>query len=294
MRRKWIAGLLCLVLWPARVGADQRVDIAINGTDSVYEQVVVQGLEQAIALELAAMLPAVAPERLSALAAHVQTVRDALILGYSDVTAASNATEGHLVLDVHVNTDALYAQVRDLGVLYTASGPKPYALVLDGVEPGRTKRLGPLQELSGLRPADTITPSMPVLRLAQEPPGAWTGVLTLGDWSVTRTAKVVDDVWFGVWKEFFSRPGAAQALGDGTVTVQVSGWMSSAGPMQFDALMNSWNAEIVRKELVQVDMDTLGLTARWSVLPRNLEALRAKLHNAAQAQDLRVDVHSGQ
>lgn len=70
--------------------------------------------------------------------------------------------------------------------------------------------------------------------------------------------------------------------------------MSSAGPMQFDALMNSWNAEIVRKELVQVDMDTLGLTARWSVLPRNLEALRAKLHNAAQAQDLRVDVHSGQ
>ncbi|NLY41788.1 MAG: hypothetical protein GX055_09235 [Desulfovibrionales bacterium] len=290
MHLHWITAFLCIVLGAAQARADQRVDIMTNSTDTAYEQFVNQGLEQAITQEIAALLPAVSPERLNALAAHLHTGRDALILGYSDVTALSNATDGHLVLDVRTNTDAIYTYLRDMGVLYTASGPKPYGLILDGVEPGRTKRLGPLQELSGLRPTGAVRADMPVLRLAQEPPGAWTGVLTQGEWSVTRTAKVLDDVWFGLWQEFFARPEAALTQTDGTVMVRVSGWVSSIGPMQFDTLMNSWSAEIVRKELIKVDMDTLGLAALWSVQPRNLDALRAQLQNAAQAQGLHVEI----
>lgn len=183
MRAKWIVLGICLVLWTVGARADQRVEVMANSTDTPHEQLVEQGLEQAVALEIAEVLgEAVGPDRLRALVAHVRAQGEGLVAGYSDVTAVANATEGTLVLDVRTNRDAIHKRLRDLGVLYTADGPKPYVLALEGVDPSRTRRLGPLQDLSGLMPTGAAGPDVPVLRLAQEPPGAWTGTLSQGGW----------------------------------------------------------------------------------------------------------------
>lgn len=106
---------------------------------------------------------------------------------------------------MRIHTDALRARLREMGVAFTALAPWPYVLQLSWVEPSRTKRLGFLQELSGLRPVAAGGEDVPVLALSQA--GAWTGVLTLGPWSATHTAKSSDEVWLTVWKGYFSRPG---------------------------------------------------------------------------------------
>jgi hypothetical protein len=284
--------VLVLLCWSSLALADQRVTVVpVGGEDRAAA--VGRGLDEALALEIRGIAgPSLTPARLKAVMGVVGKERDALILGYKEaVTAAgnatgqANATDPGLTLDVRVHTPGLKTRLRDLGVLSTLAGPLPYVLRLSGVEPSRTRPLAALQELSGLTPAASAGPEVPVLTLSQA--GAWTGVLSLGDWRSTRSAKTLDEVWLGVWKDYFSRPGQT---GGGGVEVRIAGWLSSMGPMEFDRMMDGWSAEIDRKALVGVQMEGQGMAGVWRIETRSRDALTRRLQDAARAQGLTVQV----
>ncbi len=283
-----------LMLWSTLVLADQRVTVPlVQGEDRAAA--VGRGFDEALALETRAIAgPALTPARLKAVMGVLVKERDSLILGYKEsaadagnATVAGNATSEALILDVRVHGAGLKARLRDLGVLSTLTGPLPYVLRLSGVEPSRTKRLSALQELSGLAPVAAAGADVPVLTLSQG--RDWSGVLSLGEWNSTRSAKTLDEVWLAVWKDYFSRPAQAGGGGAG-VEVRISGWLSSMGPMEFDRLMDGWNAEIERKALIGVEMEGQSMAGVWRITTGSREALSRRLEDAAKAQGLTVRI----
>jgi hypothetical protein len=281
--------VLCCAL---PVLADQRVVVAVGG-DEGQPPFLERAFDAALAQEVEAVLGVrLAPSRMTILMEVLGRDRDTLILGYNEVstegdTEALNATELTRTLVVRIHDAGLRNRLRDLGVMFTAGSPWQYVLQLSGVEPSRTKRLGALQELSGLAPAPAGGQDVPVLTLSQL--GAWSGVLTLGEWRSSHTAKTLDEVWFAVWKDYFSRPGLA-VRGESGLLVRVSGWLSSMGPMEFDRLMDSWREEVQHKTLVGVEMDGPGMVGVWRVQTRSRDALTKRLAGAAKAQGLTVEI----
>lgn len=284
--------LLLLVLFVALAGgawSGQRVEVAPAPDLTDHAQIVRKGIEQALALEIQAQLPApLPPSRLAAVSRLLLAEQGALILGHSELPMASAAANGTVCLDVHVDSNGVRARLAELGVLFTASSFRPYVLRLVDVDTSRTRRLGPLQELSGLRPIAAAGPETPVLQLKQDPPGFWTGRLEHGVWNETRTAKTLEEIWFSLWKDYFSR--AEGHLGDGALTVRVAGWLSSSGPMEFDRLMDGWTREIEQKALTGVAMDPDGLAGVWKIRVRQKEAFMGRLRDAAKAQGLAVKI----
>ena len=285
--------VLCLMLalcsaLPA--AADQQVRVPVEGAEG-QASFVDRAFDAALTQEIAAVLGTqLAQSRMETLMGILSKERDSLILGYSEARAAGdavNATEAFRTLTVRIHGPGLKTRLRDLGVMFTARDQWPYVLQLSGVEPSRTKRLGALQEMSGLRPAVTQAPDVPVLALSQM--GAWTGVLTLGEWRSTHTAKTLDEVWLAVWKDYFSRSGLT-VQGESGLLVRVSGWLSSMGPMEFDRLMDSWSEEVQRKTLIGVEMDGSGMVGVWRVQTRSRDALARRLGDAAKTQGLTVEV----
>lgn len=271
--------------------ADQRVSVAVDAGES-REALVARAFDTALEQEVDALLGTqLAPSRKKTLMEILSKERETLILGYSEDEAAAeaeaNATGLTRAMTVRIHGAGLKARLRDMGVMFTLKDSKPYVLQLSGVEPSRTKRLGALQELSGLKPVAAAAQGVPVLALSQM--GAWTGVLSLGEWRTSHTAKTLDEVWLAVWKNYFSRPGVA-AQGESGLLVRVSGWLSSMGPMEFDKLMDTWNEEIGQKTLVGVEMEGSGMVGVWRVQTRSRDALARRLGDAAKTQGLTVEI----
>ena len=269
--------------------ADQRVSVAVDAGES-REALVARVFDTALEQEVDALLGTqLAPSRKKTLMEILSKERETLILGYSEDEAAAeaNATGLTRTMTVRIHGAGLKARLRDMGVMFTLKDSKPYVLQLSGVEPSRTKRLGALQELSGLKPVAAAAQGVPVLALSQM--GAWTGVLSLGEWRTSHTAKTLDEVWLAVWKNYFSRPGVA-AQGESGLLVRVSGWLSSMGPMEFDKLMDTWNEEIGQKTLVGVEMEGSGMVGVWRVQTRSRDALARRLGDAAKTQGLTVEI----
>ena len=269
--------------------ADQRVSVAVDAGES-REALVARVFDTALEQEVDALLGTqLAPSRKKTLMEILSKERETLILGYSEDEAAAeaNATGLTRAMTVRVHGAGLKARLRDMGVMFTLKDSKPYVLQLSGVEPSRTKRLGALQELSGLKPVAAAAQGVPVLALSQM--GAWTGVLSLGEWRTSHTAKTLDEVWLAVWKNYFSRPGVT-AQGESGLLVRVSGWLSSMGPMEFDKLMDTWNEEVGQKTLVGVEMEGSGMVGVWRVQTRSRDALARRLGDAAKTQGLTVEI----
>ena len=269
--------------------ADQRVSVAVDAGES-REALVDRVFDTALEQEVDALLGTqLAPSRKKTLMEILSKERETLVLGYSEDEAAAetNATGLTRTMTVRIHGAGLKARLRDTGVMFTVKESKPYVLQLSGVEPSRTKRLGALQELSGLKPVAAAAQGVPVLALSQM--GAWTGVLSLGEWRTSHTAKTLDEVWLAVWKNYFSRPGVA-VQGESGLLVRVSGWLSSMGPMEFDKLMDTWNDEIGQKTLVGVEMEGPGMVGIWRVQTRSRDALARRLGDAAKTQGLTVEI----
>ena len=248
--KRYVCGVcLMLVFWASAALADQQV--ALRPAEGETRTAAIErSFDDALALEVQAVAGVPAPpSRLEKIMKVLSRERDSLILGYNEVASGvapegGNATADAVTLNVRIHGAGLKKRLRELGVLGTLSGPMPYVLHLSGVEPSRTKGLAALQELSGLQPMAAAGEDVPVLTLSQA--GIWSGVLSLGEWSSARSAKTLEEVWLAVWKDYFSRAGLV-AAGGGELSVRVSGWLSSMGPMEFDRLMDSWARKLIRR-----------------------------------------------
>lgn len=250
------------------------------------------GYEAALRQELQTQLGAqFASRRIEAIMDVLRPDRDILARGYGEVPATDgNATNATVTLDVHVDSQAVRSRLQDMGALATASVQQPYVLHLENVDPARTKRLGVLQMISGLRPVPVGQGAEPVLKLSHS--GQWQGELLLGDRSITQTAAELDDVWFGLWKVYFAQT-VQNGAGSDTLEITVSGWLSSTGPMEFDEQLDGWNAEISSKALVGVDMNGPAMSGTWRILARDRSVLLQRLQEVTKAQELTLQVGTG-
>lgn len=277
--------------------ADQVVSVAPLKNGEKEEAVLNRAFDQAIALEMDDILGSALPgDRRRKIMTILAAERNTIVRGYSAAPGAEDAANASeavhpetLTVNVRIQREELRARLREMGVLATVRAPLPYVLLLENVEPSRTARLGFLQDVSGLHPVGAAGAEVPVLRLTQF--GDWRGTLSLGPWNATRESRSLDDVWFFLWKEYFTRPGSLtqQDLGLG---VRISGWASSDGPMEFDRLMDRWNAEIDQKTLTGMEMHGGGMAAVWRIRPRSdsKDALLTRLKDAARAQGLRLEI----
>lgn len=281
--------MVCCVLLTVPAMAGQRVVLAPGVDATTRERLIEKGLEQAMAQTVRDIVDVtLPPERLAAVARVLVAERSTLILDYNELSVPANATEGTIVLDVHADTAGIRRRLAEMGVLYTVSSPRSYVLRLLGVDPSRTRRLEPLQMISGLRPVSSAGPDVPVLELRQEPPGSWTGVLTHGTWKSVRTARTLEEMWWYLWKGFFSR--SEGRMGGDALTVSVSGWLSSMGPMEFDRMLDGWTAEIGQRALTGVEMGPGGLVGVWKIQAKRKDALVIRLRDAAKAQGLDIEI----
>jgi len=288
---RYVLWLMVSLCWALPAAADQRVSVTVDAGEG-REALTAKAFDMALAQEVDALLGAkFVPSRKKTLMEVLSKERDSLVLGYSEDEAveASEGNEAVLTrtMNVRVHGAGLKARLRDLGVMPQTTDFRPYVLQLSGVEPSRTKRLGALQELSGMKPVVATAQDVPVLALSQM--GSWTGVLSQGEWRTSHTAKTLDEVWLAVWKGYFSRSQVA-AGGAAGLMVRVSGWLSSMGPMEFDRLMDTWNDEIGSKALLGVEMEGSGMVGIWRVEARSKEALARRLGDAAKAQGLTVEI----
>ena len=288
---RYVLWLLMLLCWALPAAADQRVSVTV-GEGEGREAVAGRAFDAALAQEVDALFGAeFAPSRKKTVMEILSKERDSLILGYSedDTTGVTdaNATTLTRTMNVRIHGAGLKKRLRDMGVMFPASQVRPYVLQLSGVEPSRTKRLGALQELSGVKPVVAASQDAPVLTLSQM--GGWTALLSQGEWRTSHTAKTLDEVWLAVWKDYFSRAQMTTG-GEAGLVVRVSGWLSSMGPMEFDRLMDAWSEEIGSKTLLGVEMEGPGMVGVWRVEARSRESLTRRLNDAARAQGLTVEI----
>ena len=282
---KAVLTVLALLVCVGSGWASHRVALPVAETGEVLLE---QAFDLALAQEIQSLVSTpLTPSRLDLVVTALAPERGSFVLGYSEAAVEDNATVEGRVLDVRMHSDLVRQRLRELGVLFTATSPQSYVLRLTGVEPSRTKRLGALQEMSGLQPVAVGGEELPVLALSQF--GDWTGVLSSGEWSYSHTAKSLDEVWLSIWKMYFNRTVAGMSGGPGVV-VRVSGWLSSQGPMEFDRLMDSWHAEVTQKALVTVEMDATGMVGMWRIQTSTRNALERRLKEAAAAQGLVLDL----
>lgn len=287
-----------MVIVAAPVWAVQRVEVQ-GGAAMDQGQLVDAAYSRALVQEVLDIAPALEPKRVEAVAKMLSREEVLFILGYSVCSLSSNATQNatvddlgpdDLALDVHTNRPAIRQRLVEMGVVATQSRPKPYVLSLIGVDPSGTGELGRLQILSGLKPVPASSGELPVLRLTQHPPGAWTGTLLLaGGENATLSDQKLEKVWFGLWKDYFTQFAERESL-EGAVQVRVTGWLSSMGPMDFDRLMETWPEAIESKTLAGVEMEPQGLTGVWTVKPRDGAVLRSRLRDAAASRGLTVEI----
>lgn len=192
-------------------------------------------------------------------------------------------------MDVQLDEERLKDRLQETGIYYTISAPMTYGLLTGGLEPAKIKRLGPLQELTGVRPAGGGGPETPSLRSR----AGWRGGM---DWGPepgslveTKSGKSLDTIWLGLWKSYLPVQRCAGRLEPGS-EVTVSGWVSSMGPMEFDKLMDGWSAEIEHKTLEKVGMDAGGVIGVWQIQSRRPEALQIRLKDSVRAQGLQLEM----
>lgn len=270
------------------VCADQEVPFLVDQEQSQTEALNI-AFDTAIAQEMDDLLGgSLTSSRKSLIMSVLGVERNVLVSGYNEV-ALDHDHGAEKMLLVRISASALRKRLQELGVLATMHEPRPYVLTLSGVEPSLTKRLGALQELSGLVPQSTAEgQNIPELKLSWAE--TWMGILFYGESQAYHSAKTLDEVWFTLWKAYFSRSDKVQEQGATALYISISGWLSGHGPMDFDRMLDTWSTEIDQKSLVGVEMDGPGMVATWLIQSRDKGQLLRKLEDTVRAQGLSLEI----
>lgn len=289
--RRCFYGLCLLLVVGFPVFADQEVPFVL-GPEQDQTRALYAAFDTAIGQEMEAILGRTLPSSRKALILSVLSAdRNSLVTGYKEVAVLESTNSATAKkLSVRISTSVLYKRLQELGVVATIDTPMFYALTFSGVEPSLTKGLGVLQEISGLVPRSLPEEGQSIPELKLSKTDVWMGVLSYQQWQSSHSAQTLDEVWFELWKAYFSRPDLAQAATSNTLQVRISGWLSGQGPMEFDRMLETWSADIGHKSLVGVEMDGPGLSATWSIVPRSREGVLQKLEEAVRFQGLVLEI----
>ncbi len=285
----WLVGLMAVS--PA-LAAEIELDVQrIEGEN--------QQQLQARALQ-AAFTRAVYNEALDILPGQLQPLRSELlyaflsnrsaryIQGYSDVSNEPIPNGVRIYARVAVNRAALKKMLQDLGVLYTVEAFLPYTLSMGQGMGAIGEQITRLQFLSGLSSIHGVKPR---LTLESGPQDVWSGHLEsdVGEWR--SRSKDLETLWLTLWGNYFSRTGMT-GKGKRAMSVQVVGWKAPDDIRIFDEELQTWEHSVSAAELVDISLETEGLTARWQILTDKVQEVQQALDARLTSQGLSVLLQS--
>ncbi len=245
-----------------------------------------KGFSEAVYVEALGLLPGPLSEvRARYLKEFLEPRAGQFVLSYSQGQQVKMDEGTRSTVDVRVNKAGLKTLLQRLGLFSTLHAGQPFSLSMRGPVPDQIVELNKLQVLSGVMP-DTI--SQPDLEVSATPKGDkifWTARLVAGPDFWEASGPNLDDVWYRVWGGFFSRKVASR--GDAKeLPLTVSGWFFPEGAAAFDRVLASWDPLVEQKNLMDVSLNSLGVSARWSVAFSDRSQLEEKLKEYTQSRGL--------
>jgi hypothetical protein len=251
------------------------------------QELLQRGFRQAVFQEALDILPApLDEERRQLLLEHLKPLADRFVRSYSErgLGAAPTTPDQEprpVAVEVDVNASLLERHLRRTGIYYTASGLQPFNFVPGDLPPGAWNELGRLQTLTGLHVRAVEMPRL----VLEHGENVWTGLLETEEHVYQAEHPELEQVWFQLWGDFFSRPELEQA-GAHAVDLRVSGWYTPDGVYAFDRLLREWKTDLQGLELRSLRMDTSGIVARWRVRLRDEQDLQTRLETYLPSRGL--------
>ncbi len=283
------AALTAMILVPLPAWAGEQI-VGVKGQaglelDGSQRE---QAMLVALVRESETVLPgSLAPARRDLLAGFLRGRHEKYILSYSQL-AGSNPEER--VWQIQVNTQALVALLKDLGIYYTFNNSLPYSLELVHQDDRGAKRIAELEMLSGLNRGNV---QYPALRVQATSDGSWNGRLQNENQDWTANGKDVDDLWLALWSNFFSHPESIPTLVQ-SLDIRISGWSTISAISGFCQQLQSWPQLVDRSRLVQITGDSGGLHAHWQILTLQREQLKERLDRYTGSRGLDWNIKEGE
>jgi len=289
----FISLFLCLL---AGTALAQQVTVSMPAEEDVSamalrEKAMDEGFARAVAAEAVKMLPGTLDEtRVALLKGYYLTRAKPYIQGYKIITSKITSDGVFIGLDVTVNTKTLRHNVDELGLFKTVSAPV-YAVVSYPQDLDEQSMTGfqKLMMLTGVRPAQDAEP---VFTLERGPENTYRAKLSSDGQEWVSQQKDMDVAWFNVWKRYFNHESSA-APKNGGMKLAVSGWFSPDAALEFDRVLRGWESAAQNVQLMELDMQSTGVSGSWELRPLNKEQLTLLLKSYLPQRGLTYQLSEG-
>ncbi|MFW5487051.1 MAG: hypothetical protein ACNI3A_01265 [Desulfovibrio sp.] len=207
------------------------------------------------------------------------------VLSYSQGAVVKKEEGAQATMDVRVNRGALKSLLQRLGLFNTLQAGMPFTLSFKGPMPEDIGQLNHLQVLSGVVPDTTSQPDLEVSTRLADGKTIWRARLVSGEDFWEAAGPNLDDVWYRVWSGFFSRK-ATTLESRAELPLTVSGWFFPEGASAFDQVLASWDPLVSHRTLQNVNLNGVGVSARWSVAFSDRNELEARLAEYTHSRGL--------
>lgn len=239
------------------------------------QQALAEGFAQAVTDQAVLMLPTPLGEaRTGLLQEYMIDHSQQYIQGYRVV--GSEAMDAGLILrlDVTINKPLLRQGMQRMGLFATLN--EPLAATIAWPEDLVEESVVEIQKLMKLTGIQQTADSMPFFSVEAGSEQVFKARLVLEDREWVTMGKDLSAVWYELWAKYFSRSEAVEPLVN-RQHLTVSGWFTADAALEFDRVLRGWDSAVQEVELVEMDMQTTGIGAIWSVRLLNAERLRTML-----------------
>lgn len=243
-----------------------------------------EGFVEAVYSEALRLLPgSLDAQRAGYLKEFLRPRAGQFVLSYSQGLRRETGEGVESTFDVRVHGTALRSMLQRLGLYSTLFRPIPFSLSVSGPKPADLPRL---EILSGVVPDAMAQPNLEISgKKAESGKMIWRARLASDEdfWEVA--GPEIETVWYRVWGGYFSRKAPGPKRGN-ELSLLVSGWFFPEGAQAFDRVLSSWDSLVERSTLQAVNMDGVGVSARWSVAFTDRDRLRERLAEYTHSRKL--------
>ncbi|QJB57856.1 hypothetical protein [Pseudodesulfovibrio sp. zrk46] len=226
-----------------------------------------EGFASAVLEEANVMLPAPLKElRAEAFKEYMQKHAKPYIQGYK-ILSVQDIEEGIILdLEVKVNRRSLRTGLKGMGLFVTSVEPLSASVIWpeDWSETWGEEAMSKLHSLMILTGIQNTPEAYPAFKLEAGPENSFKGRLETDNQEWLSVNKDLAEVWFGLWKRYFSQEQAEQ-IRAGVRKLTISGWFSPDGVLEFDRVLQSWESAVQEVKLVELDMQPTGVGGAWEM-----------------------------
>lgn len=287
--------LFLLTLTPVSTYAGQTVTVRMEAGQgsalSVKERARDAAFVQACMQEATSILRHdLEPDRRDLLEDFLRPKAGQFVLSYSDRSFEKQGSEYVLRTMVNINAAELKRQLKSLGVYYTAETKWPYTLKTSGFGVEDLEHVLNLQLLTGLEPQADAPLKLQLEKMGDD---YWRSVLIDDTSQWQGEGRNLEDAWYKVWGQFFSR-AEVQSLMAQSFVLRIKGWTTTEGVAAFSALLHDWDGVVDLATIVTLEYKPDGLVGVWAVRTVDVGGLETRLTSYTRDRGLTYSLHTGE